>query len=266
MDQFNWHLGKVLLSNFTDSTAIAIYSIGVQIDILFIGFGVAFSGVVVPKIYQLVREHARQELSELWLRVGRYQFYVVYFIWLGFLLFGESFILLWAGETYRDAYIVALLLMMPLPIHLCQTLAIEILRAYNRHRLWTLVHLAGSIIGFLICIPLTKEYGVLGVSAGTSITSLIILNFYDNWYYAKHGQLNVLFFFRGMAKLLPAALLCALAGTVINELFSINAWLDFLIVAVAYILAYIVIMYLIALNEHEKLLVKKIILRTKAEM
>lgn len=266
MDQFNWHLGKVLLSNFADSTAIAVYSIGVQIDTLFISFGVAFSGVVVPRIYQLVRENASQELSELWLRVGRYQFYVVYFIWLGFLLFGKPFIVLWAGENYQDAYIVALLLMLPLPIHLCQILAIEVLRAYNRHRLWTLVHLAGSIIGFLICIPLTKEYGILGVSVGTSITLFIILNFYDNWYYAKYGQLNVLFFFRGVAKLLPAALLCALAGTVINELFSIEAWLDLLVVAVAYALAYIVIMYLIGLNEHEKLLVKKIILRSKAEM
>ena len=266
MDQFNWHLGKVLLSNFADSTAIAVYSIGVQIDSLFISFGVAFSGVVVPRIYQLVRENAKQELTELWLRVGRYQFYVVYFIWLGFLLFGKPFIVLWAGENYQDAYIVALLLMLPLPIHLCQILAIEVLRAYNRHRLWTLVHLAGSIIGFLICIPLTKEYGILGVSVGTSITLFIILNFYDNWYYAKYGQLNVLFFFRGVAKLLPAALLCALAGTAINELFSIKAWLDLLVVAVAYALAYIVIMYLTGLNEHEKLLMKKIILRTKAEI
>ena len=266
MDQFNWHLGKVLLSNFADSTAIAVYSIGVQIDTLFISFGVAFSGVVVPRIYQLVRENASQELSELWLRVGRYQFYVVYFIWLGFLLFGKPFIVLWAGENYQDAYIVALLLMLPLPIHLCQILAIEVLRAYNHHRLWTLVHLAGAIIGFLICIPLTKEYGILGVSVGTCINMCILLNLYDNWCFAKYARLDVFFFFRGLIRLLPAALLCALAGTAINELFSIKAWLDLLVVAVAYALAYIVIMYLTGLNEHEKLLVKKIILRTKAEI
>lgn len=266
MDQFNWHLGKVLLSNFADSTAIAVYSIGVQIDTLFISFGVAFSGVVVPRVYQLVRDNARQELSELWLRVGRYQFYVVYFIWLGFLLFGKPFIVLWAGENYQDAYIVALLLMLPLPIHLCQILAIEVLRAYNHHRLWTLVHLAGAIIGFLICIPLTKEYGILGVSVGTCINMCILLNLYDNWCFAKYARLDVFFFFRGLIRLLPAALLCALAGTAINELFSIKAWLDLLVVAVAYALAYIVIMYLTGLNEHEKLLVKKIILRTKAEI
>ena len=85
----------------------------------------------------------------------------------------------------------------------------------------------------------------------------ILLNLYDNWCFAKYARLDVFFFFRGLIRLLPAALLCALAGTVINELFSIKTWLDLLIVAVAYTLAYIVVMYLTGLNEHEKLLVKK---------
>ena len=263
MDQFNWHLGKVLLSNFADSTAIAVYSVGVQINLLFIGFGVVFSGVVTPKIYQLVRENATQELTRLWLQVGRYQFYVVYFIWLGFLFFGESFILLWAGETYRDAYIVALLLMMPLPIPLCQALAIEVLRAYNRHRLWTFVHLAGSIIGFLICIPLTKEYGVLGVSVGTSITLFIILNFYDNWYYAKHAQLNVPFFFRGMVKILPAALLCMLFAWGISRTLAIVTWSEMLLTGSLYTVLYTGVMYLVGMNAQERNIIATMIRRVR---
>ena len=263
MDQFNWHLGKVLLSNFADSTAIAVYSIGVQIDSLFIGFGVAFSGVVVPRIYQLVRENARQELSELWLRVGRYQFYVVYFIWLGFLLFGKPFIVLWAGESYQEAYMVALLLMMPLPIHLCQILAIEVLRAYNCHRLWTLVHLAGAIIGFLISIPLTKEHGILGVSVGTSVTLFIILNFYDNWYYGKYGRLNVFFFFRGLSKLLPAALLCMLFAWGLSRTLVIVTWRDMLLTGSLYTVLYAVVMYLVGMNTQERNIIATTIRRVR---
>lgn len=263
MDQFNWHLGKVLLSNFADSTAIAVYSIGVQIDSLFISFGVAFSGVVIPRIYQLVREKATQELTELWLRVGRYQFYVVYFIWLGFLLFGKPFIVLWAGESYQEAYMVALLLMMPLPIHLCQILAIEVLRAYNCHRLWTLVHLAGAIIGFLISIPLTKEHGILGVSVGTSVTLFIILNFYDNWYYGKYGRLNVFFFFRGLAKLLPAALLCMLFAWGLSRTLVIVTWSDMLLTGSLYTVLYAVVMYLVGMNTQERNIIATMIRRVR---
>lgn len=263
MDQLHWHLGKVLLSNFADSTAIAIYSIGVQIDLLFIGFGVAFSGVVIPKIYQLVRENATQELTELWLRVGRYQFYVVYFIWLGFLFFGKPFIILWAGESYRDAYIVALLLMTPLLLHMCQILAVEVLRVYDKHRLWTLVHLASAMTGFLICIPLTKEYGILGVSVGTSITMFISLNFYDNWYYAKYGRLNVRFFFRGLAKLFPAALLCILFSWGISSVLTIMTWSDMMLTGSLYTVAYACVMYFVGMNMEERNIIGSMIKRRK---
>lgn len=263
MDQLHWHLGKVLLSNFADSTAIAVYSIGVQIDLLFIGFGVAFSGVVIPKIYQLVRENATQELTELWLRVGRYQFYVVYFIWLGFLFFGKPFIILWAGESYRDAYIVALLLMTPLLLHMCQILAVEVLRVYDKHRLWTLVHLASAMIGFLICIPLTKEYGILGVSVGTSITMFISLNFYDNWYYAKYGRLNVRFFLRGLAKLFPAALLCILFSWGISSVLIIMTWSDMMLTGSLYTIAYTCVMYFVGMNMEERNIIASMIKRRK---
>lgn len=263
MDQLHWHLGKVLLSNFADSTAIAIYSIGVQIDLLFIGFGVAFSGVVIPKIYQLVRENATQELTELWLRVGRYQFYVVYFIWLGFLFFGKPFIILWAGESYRDAYIVALLLMTPLLLHMCQILAVEVLRVYDKHRLWTFVHLASAMIGFLICIPLTKEYGILGVSVGTSITMFISLNFYDNWYYAKYGHLNVRFFLRGLAKLFPAALLCILFSWGISSVLTIMTWSDMMLTGCLYTIAYACVMYFVGMNMEERNIIGSMIKRRK---
>lgn len=261
MDQFNWQLGKVLLSNFADSTAIAVYSIGVQIDSLFISFSVAFSGVVVPGIYRLVQENATQEITELWLKVGRYQFYIVYFIWIGFLFFGKPFIILWAGKSYQDAYIVALLLMTPLLLHLCQGLAVEVLRAYDKHRLWTLVHLASSVAGFLICIPLTKEYGILGVSAGTFITMFFVVNFYDNWYYAKYAHLGVFSFLRGMAKLFPAAFLCVLFSWGLSCVLTIVTWGDMFFTGSLYTILYAGVMYFVGMNAQERNIIVSIIRR-----
>ena len=261
MDQLNWHLGKLLLANYADSAAIAVYTVGLQIDLLFITFSTAFSGVVMPQIYALVQNKERTGLSELWLRVGRYQFYVIYFIWLGFLLYGQSFIRLWAGAGYEDSYIVAMLLMTPIVIHLSQGTAQEILRAYNRHGQYVIVHFLFAVVGFLLCIPLTKSYGVLGVAVGTSITSFLVTMIYDNWYYAKAGHLDVMGFFRGLLKFLPAISLCALAGVGINEIFFVRSWPDFLIVGLLYTLAYALIMYFVGMNAHEKMLVRKMVLR-----
>lgn len=261
MDQFNWHLGKLLLANFVDSTAIAVYTVGLQIDILIISFSTALSGVFVPKIYGLVQTGAIAELNKLWLKVGRYQFFIVYFICIGFVFWGKAFIKLWAGEGYEMAYIVAIILILPLLVHLCQVLAMEVLRAYNRHGVWTIVHFAASIVGFIFCIPLTKHYGLMGVTIGTCITMFIVVNIYDNWYYAKAGNLNVWAFFKEMKKLLPAMLLTAVVAGILVSVMAIESWLMLVITGGIFTILYSCIMYKLGMNNDERVLIKNALIK-----
>ena len=261
MDQFNWHLGKLLLANFADSTAIAVYAVGLQIDMLVISFSTALSGVFVPKIYRLVQTGAIAELNKLWLKIGRYQFFIVYFISIGFVFFGKAFIKLWAGDGYEMAYIVAIILILPLLVHLCQVLAIEVLRAYNRHGVWTIVHFAASIIGFIFCIPLTQNYGLMGVTIGTGITMFIVVNIYDNWYYARAGNLNVWAFFKEMKKLLPAMLLTAGMAVILVSVIEIESWKMLIITGISFTILYSFIMYKFGMNNDEKALVKNALIK-----
>lgn len=261
MDQFNWHLGKLLLANFVDSTAIAVYTVGLQIDMLIISFSVALSGVFVPKIYGLVQTGAIEELNKLWLKVGRYQFFIVYFICTGFVFWGKAFIKLWAGDGYEMAYIVAIILILPLLVHLCQVLAMEVLRAYNRHGVWTIVHFAASIVGFIFCIPLTKQYGLMGVTIGTCITMFIVVNIYDNWYYAKAGNLNVWAFFKEMKKLLPAMLLTAVVAGILVSVMAIESWLILVITGGIFTILYSCIMYKLGMNNDERVLIKNALIK-----
>lgn len=261
MDQFNWHLGKLLLANFVDSTAIAVYTVGLQIDILIISFSTALSGVFVPKIYGLVQTGAIAELNKLWLKVGRYQFFIVYFICTGFVFWGKAFIKLWAGDGYEMAYIVAIILILPLLVHLCQVLAMEVLRAYNRHGVWIIVHFAASIVGFIFCIPLTKYYGLMGVTIGTCITMFIVVNIYDNWYYAKAGNLNVWAFFKEMKKLLPAMLLTAVVAGILVSVMAIESWLMLVITGGIFTILYSCIMYKLGMNNDERVLIKNALIK-----
>ncbi len=261
VDQINWHLGKLLLANFVDSAAIAVYAIGLQIDMLIISFSTALSGVFVPKIYGLVQTGAITELNKLWLKVGRYQFFIVYFICAGFVFFGKAFIKLWAGEGYEMAYIVAILLGLPLVLHLCQVLAMEVLRAYNRHGVWTIVHFVASIVGFIFCIPLTKQYGLMGVTIGTCITMFIVVDIYDNWYYAKAGNLNVWAFFKEMKKLLPAMLLTAVVAGILVSVMAIESWLMLVITGGIFTILYSCIMYKLGMNNDERVLIKNALIK-----
>ncbi len=259
MDQLNWHLGKILLSYVADSAAIAVYSVGLQIDLMFGNMAGAFYGVVVPQIYRLVQEQKLEELTQLWIKVGRYQFYVLFFIWSAFITFGQDFIRLWAGHGYDDAYWVAVVLMTPIVIHLCQVMGMEVIRAYNKHAQWVMVHLLFAGLGFVLCIPLASLYGAIGVAIGTCVNSFLVTNIYDNWYYYKAGKLDVYQFFRNFSGFLPAVLLIMVGVTGISYLLPIDGWGDFVLNLGCFIALYCVIMYWFGMNVHERTQVKKVI-------
>lgn len=262
MDQFNWQLAKFLLGSVVDSSAIAVYTVGLQIALVFINFAAAFAGVMTPRIYQLATEGNGAELNALWRRVGRYQFYVVYFILVGFAFMGRDFLCLWAGESYGQAYYVALLLMAPVSVHLCQMLAVDILRAKNLHARWIMVHLALSVVGFALCIPLTLKYGVLGVAVGTGLTSFVGANIYDNYYYHKTAGLDVKKFFASLLQMwrgIVAVAILAAAGSLV----TLTTWTQFLAMGLVFATLYAPLMYYLAMNNDERRLVKNAFRRVR---
>lgn len=258
-NQFQWQLGKVLLSYRADSSAIAVYSVGVQIFSVFANMSCAFYGVVVPQIYKLVQEQNREALTQLWIKVGRYQFYVLLFILSSFLAFGEAFIQLWAGHGYEDAYWVAVILMTPMFIHLCQSMGVEVIRAYDKHAKWVIVHFIFAGLGFVICIPFVNLYGVIGVAMGTGINLFLSTIFFDNWYYYKVCKLDVCQFFRNFSCFLPVIFCVFLAANVIGYFVPIHNWGDFVLTIVCFGILYCVLMYSVGMDFRERSQVKKMV-------
>ncbi len=260
-DQLQWHLGKVLLSYVADSEEIAVYSVGLQIAILFASMSGAFYGVVVPQVYRLVQEQKLEELTLLWIKVGRYQFYVLFFIWSAFIIFGQNFIWLWAGRGYDNAYWVAVLLMTPIFIHLCQSIGMEVIRAYGKHGKWVLVHFIFAGFGFVISIPIAYLYGAIGASIGTCINLFITTNFYDNWYYHKVCNLNVYQFFRNFSSFLPAIFSIFVGANVISYFAFISNWCDFTMVMTCFVMLYCAVMYFLGMNSCERKQVRKLVVK-----
>ena len=261
MDQFNWNLAKLLLSYVADSKAIGIYSVGLQINSLYITMSSAFCGVVVPQIYRLVRENKLLELTALWIKVGRCQFYIMFFIWSTFLFWGKSFIRLWAGAEYDDAYYIALIFITPLVIYLCQHMGIEVLRAFNKHRQWVIVHFVFSLGGFALAVPLSKLYGGIGVAIGTAINTFLCVTFYDNWYFYKAGKLRIMDFAKDFIKFVPACIIIAVLGILLEQVLVTDTWFRFVTAVLIFSILYSVTMYKMAMNEYEKNQIKTILMK-----
>lgn len=264
VDQLNWQVGKVILANLIGSTAVAIYTVGMQFTNLFLVFSTAISGVFNPQIYSYVYEKdARKKLTNLMIKVGRLQFYVVFYIWLGYVVFGRSFMNLWAGPNYDDAYYIGLWLMTPIVIALLQNTGIEILRAFNKHQMRTILHLAFAIVNVVISIPLTKMYGVIGCAIGSCISTFASSTLVSNYFYSKVIKLDMKAFFREVISFYPVIILTSACGFVINKFFVIENWGSLCLYGLIFSVAYIYISILYGFNDYERGLLNQIIFKFK---
>ena len=119
VDMLFWSTDKLLLGMLLGTASVAVYNIGATFNSVVMNLSGVIVNLLSPRITGLVAKDAdERELTEHFIRVGRLQFLIVALIVSGFAVFGRSFVRLWAGDEYGDAYWIAILTMFPLCIPL----------------------------------------------------------------------------------------------------------------------------------------------------
>ena len=146
MDCIYWSSGQIILGAVAGTTVVAIYAIAIQLQSFYMNFSTAINGVFLPKMTALVSQGDNKAvISDIFIKIGRIQYCVMALILSGFILFGQQFINLWAGESYSQAYTIALLFFIPLTIPLIQNMGIIILQARNQMKFRCLLYLGISV-------------------------------------------------------------------------------------------------------------------------
>jgi len=262
IDQINYATDKVILGKVCTSTAVAVYAIGSQIDNYYLQFSTAVSSVFTPQINKIVvsdecEDEKNKKLTALFTKVGRIQFIILMLILTGFIFFGKFFILKWAGNGYENSYYIALLLMAPAIVPLCQNVGIEIQRAKNKHQFRSIAYLGMAIINVVISIFMAMKWGEIGAAAGTTISIVLANGIVMNIYYQKALGINVIHFWKQIARFIPALLIPVACGVCMMILYTFHGIGDFIGLIVAYTIIYCVSMYFLGMNNYEKGLIKK---------
>ncbi|MGL4672848.1 oligosaccharide flippase family protein, partial [Cetobacterium sp.] len=95
IDRVYWGTDRVIIGKYIGVGAVGIYSIASIFNQLYMNFSTAISGVLFPKINRLIIEDKHNEISNLFIKVGRLQYIILGLISSGFILFGKDFIYLW---------------------------------------------------------------------------------------------------------------------------------------------------------------------------
>lgn len=267
IDQINWNVDKFVLGRFRGTVAVAIYGLAAQLNSYYLSLSTAISSVFVPRVNRMVaKNNDNIELTILFTKVGRIQFILLSLICTGFIFFGESFINLWAGKNYSDAYPIALLLIIPVTIPLIQSLGLEIQKAKNMHQFRSWVYLFIAITNVFLSIPLAKVYGGIGAAVGTAISLIVGNILIMNWYYHNRVGLNMLYFWRQIFKLAKGLWPPIVLGILINLLIDLSQIIIFLLSGFVYIIVFLTSIWFLGMNQFEKDLISNPFNRTFAKL
>ena len=145
--------------------------------------------------------------------------------------------------------------MVPVTLPLMQNLGIEIQRAKNKHRTRSLVYGVLAIGNVLLSRMLIPRWGCIGAAAGTAVALILGNGLFMNWYYATHIGLDILGFWKSIARILPGFVAPCALGFVFNRFWRLNSYLDILLAAGAITVVYCASIWLFSMNKYEKNLV-----------
>lgn len=262
VDKIYWNTDQFILGTIVSSSEVAVYSIGAMFNTYYMSFSTAISGVFLPKITKMVTKNTRdEEISNLFIKVGRIQFIVMSFILSGFLLIGNDFINLWAGLGYEDSWYIAIVVMIPLTVPLIQNIGISILQAKNMHKFRSKIYLFIAILNIFTTIPLCKIWGGIGAAISTGVSFFIGNIIIMNIYYYKKVNIDIPRFWREIFKMAINVLVVLLIVIGVHYAFNIQGVISVITKPIMLTILFSIVMWRFTLNEYEKNLIGQPILK-----
>ena len=246
---------QIILGIISGTAAVALYAIAASIQQNYMMMSLSISGVFLPHVTELVtRKVDSDELFSLFIRIGRLQFFVLGLVSSGFVIFGREFITLWAGEGFKDSYLITLLIILPFTTDLIQNIGFTILQAMNRYGIRAAVLTIMGIVNIALAIPLGMRYGGIGCAAASGLCMLLGNCLGMSYCYVRYLHFQMMKFWRQI--LLIFGRLALLTAVI----YGINCFLPemgsvFLAVKIViYTGIYGIVAYVCCFNDYERML------------
>lgn len=247
-----WSTDRLILGAAIGTNAVAVYSIGATFNNYMQSFSTAISGMLFPKVINMVTNNANdEEINALFIKVGRIQFIIVSFILSAFIVFGKDFILLWAGKDYVDAYIIAVMTMVPLLVPLIQNVGLSIIQARNKHQFRAISYAAIAILNVVLTLIFVKYWGTIGAAFATGLAYIIGPCFLMNWYYKRKMNINTPLFWRNILKMSIPVFITTCIGFAYNTAWKSSGFIFFFIKCLIYSFIFTVLMYKFGMSNYE---------------
>lgn len=256
-DLVNQNVPNVLLGALTSASTVAVFAISVQIRSVFVSLASTISTVFTPTINHIVAESDNNdELSRLMTRVGRYQMLLFCWVYGGFVVLGRYFVEGWAGQGFGDAYLLVLVMALPLAVPLVQNTGVEIQRAKNLHRARSVMMLLMAVSNVVFTLFASPFTGYWAPAIAYALSILLCNGVFMNWYYQRRVKLDMGLFWRTCLPIVAVGFASAAVCLLGTAVVPVSNWERFVVWGIVYTVVFAVLLWMFVATDCEKLRIR----------
>lgn len=223
-EQIQLSSGQFVIGMFSGTKDVAIWGIAMILVLNFRALSTSITNVFSPSLISATINGNIKEMNHIVNKMTRIQSYVLCLTVLNFVLFGYEFIVLWAGQNYKDVYLISLYIIIPMAISQILDFSYIIQIAYNKLKFRIITLFCSFFFAFLIIYLLSglslTNYSMI-ISLSIILGNLIFVLYYTI-FILKYKTLSL---FRNLAKIFFSSLLITVLFRILEEkspLFSYN--------------------------------------------
>jgi O-antigen/teichoic acid export membrane protein len=252
VNQFFWKFGQIILGYYNSFVEIAVFGIAILLINYVIEITTSVSQILLPRITLYVNPFNKDKLSEIFIYVGKFQFFILSLIFIGFYFVGNDFIILWLGNDFVIVYDYVLLLIFSISLQTILTVGTSILKAINLHNFQAYIYLFSSIIFIFLSIFLSSSIDGYGLIISLIISIFFIQSFSMIFLFKEKLKLDIFTILKSI--LIPFFI--PIVGLLISSFFfvffrEVN-WISLLIKVIYITFFYSILVYLFSITTKEK--------------
>ncbi len=241
-----------ILGILANSAAIAVFGIITTIEGYTYTITTAINGMFMPKISKIYANDEEDSIMPLMLKIGKLQFVLNSLIVVAFFTIGKSFLSLWLGKGYVDAYAGVLLVIIPGMFFNSLQIANTAMIVKNKVKVQAIIAVLSGVVNVILSFFLSKYFGALGAS----ISIFFAYSLRAILYHFAHKnimKINIFYFIKQCYfKLVPSLIITVILAIILNLIIKENTWLLIVLKAMIISVCYLLFSYVLGFSNQER--------------
>lgn len=265
MTQANNNVAKFVIGIIMNPETVSLYSVGLYIYSMCNSINSLPVGIYAPQTAVIVTKSDGDgaKMTSFMIQPARLILLAGGSVVFGFIAAGKPFINIVYGSAYIEAWLIAIMLMLPTIFTTPVSFVVNVLDVLNKRLVRSIILVGTTVINIFLTIFLIGKFGVVGAAFSTGFCNFLGLAVLSNIYYIKAIRLKIFRLYRCCYKgILLYQIIGAAVGYTLSTYIS-NQVAAFLAGGFAYVAIAFGGFVLFGMNETERKVADKILVKLK---